>query len=545
MTTAAQPDLHNAVSRVAFSELQFSKLFRGYCEEDPAVWEYFPAGTGFADAERNALRNATASSADRGLLESALLDQNRSWGCDEATLQNIRSLGKPGSVCAVTGQQLGLFVSPLYTVFKAITAIQLAAKWVKDGYDAVPVFWLADEDHDFPEVATTNIPTGDVLARVGFPSDNHRIPVGRRVLDDRVSMVEEALADALPAVSFRERVLSVVHDTYQPGVSHRDAFASLLLRLLPGSGLVLVSSDDARMKRAVASVFQKEVVDTTLHEALVARTDKLAEAFHAQVKPRDTNLFYLGTGDRLAINRSDSVFSDGLNSWTAESLSAEIEAHPERFSPNVVLRPVMQDTLLPTAAYVAGPGELAYFAQLAPAYARQGVAMPMIYPRASATLLDGSTERLMDKRGLTLADLRGVSGEYFSDTVRRDMSPRVHEDFSAARRDVEEIVDRIKAVATEVESTLARSSEATRARMLREIDRLLEKTERAERRHRDELRRRLMHVETITFPAGIPQERSVSPLYFLARYGTGLYTRLLEVLSLDTRSHQVVRLNEI
>jgi uncharacterized protein YllA (UPF0747 family) len=205
----------------------------------------------------------------------------------------------------------------------------------------------------------------------------------------------------------------------------------------------------------------------------------------------------------------------------------------------------MQDMLLPTAAYVAGPGELAYYAQIAPAYAWAGVEMPLVMPRASVSLADNATLRLIQQRSLTLDDLARRPEQLFAAEVQRCMPPDIHGAFERSRVELNNIADGLARVATGVDSTLGRTAEAARTRILKQADRLLAKIDRAERRKHEELRRRLAHAQGLLFPAGGLQERTVSPLYFAARFGMEFFSRLTEHISLDTTEHQMFAASEV
>lgn len=535
---------------VSLGDLPVSQLYRDYCSGEPGAWEFFPTGDSITDSIERALVSARARRPDRALLASVLRSQNERWGGDSETMSAIGRLEQADSICAVTGQQLGLFVSPMYTLLKAATAIRLARSWRDRGHNAVPMFWLADEDHDFQEVAATYLPCGDSLARVGLRVDDLGVPVGRRRLDEQVAIAVEALAEALPATPFRHEVVAAVHDTYRPGTTHVDAFASLLHRLLPGSGLVLVSGDQPDLKRAASGLLRRDVSTPGLFERLKDRSSVLEARYHAQIRPRDTNLFYLDGDARVAIDRSgdrsgDRFRTDTGREWSADALSREIDSSPEAFSPNVVLRPMMQDMLLPTAAYVGGPGEVSYFAQLGPAYEWAGITMPAIVPRASVTLVDNAALRVMDQHGLRLPDLFTQHDELFARIVRGEMPRAVKKVFEQAGSDVDAAVDAMKRTAADVDATLDRSAESVRSGMHKLVKRLLTKVERAERRQHDELRRRILHAQLLVHPGGGMQERTLSPLYFAARYGLGFFSRLVDRIHIDTTEHQVIRASDV
>ena len=297
-----------------------------------------------------------------------------------------------------------------------------------------------------------------------------------------------------------------------------------------------------RLKRFVAPLLLKEADGSDLFDRISARSLELEHHYHAQVKPRDTNLFYLEGRSRLAVDRTADGFAAGasLRSWSKEEFRREVLGTPEHFSPNVVLRPLMQDTLLPTAAYVAGPGETAYYAQLGPAYDWSGVPMPAIVPRASLSLVDSRSLRLMTRYGLGLADLFVQPEKLFSRLVRAGLPDDTRAAFEGAAAELDAIADQMKATAEGVDSTLAKSAESARIKIRRQVERMLEKVERAERRKHGELRARLLHAHVLLYPAGGLQERTLSPLYFASRYGMDYFSRLATRLSIDTTEHQVI-----
>ena len=376
--------------------------------------------------------------------------------------------------------------------------------------------------------------------------DEHRRPVGRRIIDDEILLVQEALADVLPRGMYRADVLEIVRSTYKEGVSHRDAFARLLRLLLPDSGLIIMSVDDRRFKERAAPLFIREIEEGKLVDLVTDRSEALEVGYHAQVKPRDTNLFYTGGGNRLAIDRvGERLVAGHEYTWSREDLAKEVRANPERFSPNVVLRPIVQDLLLPTASYVAGPGELAYFAQLGPAYEWAGVSMPFIKPRASVTLIDNASHRLMEQRSLSLVDFAQRVETLFSGEVRRAMPEEIAAEFERVSQMLDAGFDALKLIATKIEPTLDRSTESARTRANKQVEKLFEKVERAERRKSEELRERIFRAHALLFPAGGMQERSLSPLYFAARYGVDFFARLHDHVALEASEHQVLLTSDI
>ncbi|MEM1042129.1 MAG: bacillithiol biosynthesis cysteine-adding enzyme BshC [Bacteroidota bacterium] len=542
-----------AARRLAFDRLGgFPDLFRRYAAGDPEALRFFARDFRDGAARAEAAREAAALGRDRDTLADVLAEQNEAWGnLDDAVRANLDALRDPASATVVTGQQLGLFGGPLYTVYKAATAVRLARQMRGEtGDPVVPVFWMAGEDHDFDEVRSILVLGGNDPVRIGLPPSESRLPVGRRVLGDEVAEAVDALEAALRETEFTPALMQAVRAAYRPGASMRDAFAGLMQHLFAGSGLVLISSDDARLKRLAAPVFRQEIERhaETLARLEAASADLEAAGFHRQVTPLPVNLFLLEDEGRFTLDpRGDGAAETfalrGLDrTYAKDDLLALLDAEPERFSPNVVLRPIVEDRLLPTAAYVAGPGETSYYAQLGGVYEAFGVPMPVVYPRASVTLVEGKVQKILDRYRLTVADL----SEDLDVLHRRlvlDLSEHdVEGAFGEAARHVHEAVNLLKPVVAGIDPTLGKSAEATRASLQKDLDSLKARAVRAEKRNHDAVRGQLEKAVAGLYPTGTLQERILSALYVLNKYGPALVGQWIDGLDLDTAEHQVVEL---
>jgi len=540
--------------RVPFDRLAgFPDLFRRYVAGGEDALRFFAHDFRDASARAEAARAAADLDRDRDTLADVLTEQNAAWGNDDESVRsNIDALRQPDSAAVVTGQQLGLFGGPLYTVYKAVTAVQLARRMSEEtGRPVVPVFWMAGEDHDFDEVRATVVLSGNDPVRIALPPDDARTPVGRRVFGEEIAETVEALTEALRETEFSPELMETVRAAYRPGATMRDAFAGLMRHLFAGSGLVFCSPDDARLKRLAADVFRQEVErhDETL-ERLTATSGELEAAdFHQQVTPLPVNLFLMEDEGRFTLDPAEGGGFElrGLDrSYSKSELLELLEAEPERFSPNVVLRPIVEDRLLPTAAYVAGPGETSYYAQLGGVYDAFGVPMPVVYPRASVTLVESKVQKVLDQYDLAVDDF----GEDIDALLRRLVIELSEHDvegvFGEATRQLHEIINTLKPVATDVDATLGKSAEATRAALQNELADFKDRVVRAEKRNHDIVRGRLEKAASGLYPTGSLQERTLSPLYALNKYGP-LVTRWIgpstgSGLDLDTTAHQIVEL---
>lgn len=544
------PPVLSSVTRLPFDRFgSFPELFKSYLTDYPSVAEFYPGDFRDPDVRRKAVEAAADFPRDRQRLVEILLDQNARWGPDEKVRSNIQSLLRTDSAAVVTGQQVGLLVGPLYTPYKIITVLQLADELSKDtGRPVVPIFWLEGEDHDFQEISSIKLLHQNGVATLEYhgnppPETGNHGPVGNLVLTDEIERITKEVDALLPPTEFRDRVLDAIRAAYRPGVTLLDAFARLLRFIFSDSGLILIDPGDARLKQLSASLFRKELLDyTESHARLEEVSSRLQERFHVQVHPRPVQLFLIEEDGRFSLNPTEDGFTlRGKQAfYRLDELLSLLDAHPEKFSPNVVMRPLMQDYLLPTAAYVAGPGEISYFAQFKPIYEWAGIPMPVIYPRATVTLVENRIRKQLERYDLDLLDFEGDIEPLFRRVVLSELDVDLEGAFQSATNQVHEAVSALRPVIQQVDGSLVKSSEALRVLLVKEVEKFKDKVVKAEKRRHEELYGRLEKARENLFPGGKLQERAISPIYFLNKYSPELIVALGEVLSLDTTEHQVV-----
>lgn len=541
-----------AVRRLSLARLQqFPALFTQYCTNYDAVADFYAGDFRSPAARQAAAERAARHPRDRDALAEVLLEQNVRWGLSDAARTHIDALRAPDTVAVVTGQQVGLFTGPLYTIYKTITALQLAEQLAHEtGRTVVPVFWIEGEDHDFDEIARIHVLQHNDLVELAYdapdPAGVNLGAVGRIVFSDRITAVLDELDAALPPSDFKAPLMERVRAAYQPGTAIEDAFGKLVRALFPDTGLVFINPDDARLKRQVTPLFRRELTDYAAAQARIeATSDVLQQEYHAQVHTRPTNLFLLDEAGRLPLDANDDgtfTLRGTGRTLSRDALLARLDEAPEQFSPNVVLRPLMQDALLPTAAYVAGPGEVSYFAQYKGVYDWAEIPMPIIYPRASVSLVESKVEKVLDKYDLAVDDLAGDVEQLFQRIVVDQMEVDVDAVFQEATRSMHQAINTLKPAVETVDSTLTQSAEATRAALMKEMDAFKQRVVRAEKRNQDEVRSQVDKAHANLFPNGMLQERVVSVLYFLNKYSPDLLETLHATLDLDTSEHQVVPL---
>lgn len=534
--------------RIPFSSFEsFSPLFRDYIEHPERLAPYFN-GDFRRDADlKQRAAEAAAAHPNRDRLVAMLRGQAATWGLSESSESLIARLEDPASSVVVTGQQLGLAGGPLYTLYKTLSTVQLAAHIESlTGKPCVPVFWLEGEDHDFDEVAWTGMFDGDAAVRVRYepavPSGGRSI--GRLEFSDEIAATIDRMEALLQPTDFRDGLMATLRSAYRPGRTFIQAFVETMNAMLGPGRVVFVSPDDMALKSLGDHVFEYEINDWRgALRRLEETSTALGRTHHVQVTASATNLFLHEESGRQAVDATNNGLEiRGGRAVTEAELTDLLAADPGRFSPNVVLRPLLQDAVLPTAAYVAGPGEIAYFAQFKSLYEWAHLPMPIIYPRASITLAERRIEKIVERYELDIPDFEDQVDRLFRRVVLDQMEIDLDAAFKDAGAHIHEAVNAIKPVVESVDRSLVKASEAVRASYMKEWAKLKDRVVKAERSQHDLVREQLERAMGSLVPSGSLQERFVSPVYFMNKYGPNLADRLLEQMDLDTTSHQVITL---
>ena len=444
------------------------------------------------------------------------------------------------AVAVVTGQQAGAFGGPLYTILKAVTAIQLARRTSADhGIPVVPVFWVEAEDHDWAEVRSTTVLDGELQPKeitLPDPPGAGELAVGALTLEATGDALD-ALDGTLAATDFTQWVTTTLREAYASGVGAGTAFARLLDAVLGKYGLVVFESNDPAAKPLVADIFARELQfpGRTSSLASAAGEQLLALGHQPQVTPAtDAVALFRMDPKRRLLRRDGTGFVAGEDRFDASTLVAEAVDHPERFSPNVLLRPIVQDAIFPTICYVAGPSELAYLGQLRGAYEHFGVPMPLVHQRGSATLLDAASTRFLAKYDLPFQDLQARDESTLNRLLRSQLPAEVETALSEAAQHLQRAMERVITVVPAVDPTLAGAAKTTLGKMDHDLGALQNKVIQAAKKKDETLRRQFTRAQAQLFPSGQPQERTLGMVFFLNRFGPALADRLIEELPLES-----------
>ena len=494
-------------------------------------------------------RRVGAQQFDRKRVPDALDRINRRAGSPELTFKNIEMLRRPGTVAIVTGQQAGLFTGPLYTIHKALTVIKLAACLRDQGVEAVPVFWVASEDHDYEEVNHCRIVDREGhLKRIQYEASGHKAdePVGRVTLCEGIGQTIDELVAQLAPSEFTPALERDLRESYAEGAGFAEAFLRLMARLFHEYGVVLLDPLDEELKQVAAPLYAEAIGKSSeIARALVGRSRELVESgYHAQIHVSEdmVPLFIMDEGRRSALTQQDGRFTvkGSDRSFTSEELVELARRCPSCFSPNVTLRPVVQDYLLPTAAYIGGPAEIAYFAQLRAVYQTLGRQEPCVLPRASLTIVEGRHQKTMKKYGLELRDFFDGLHPAVTKVVEHSVDRNAAIAFTETERVLNEQLDKLGEALRQTDATLSDPLKRAREKIMYQLEHLRTRFVHSSA-HRDETAyRQVERAFTTLCPDKNLQERELNVYYFLSRYGPGLIGELYDAADLGFSNHKLI-----
>jgi bacillithiol biosynthesis cysteine-adding enzyme BshC len=483
----------------------------------------------------------------------ALAAMNKRWAAGEATMKNIELLRESDCIAVVSGQQAGLFTGPLYTVYKALSAVKLAGCLQQRNTKAVPVFWIAAEDHDFAEVAKAELIGRDCqLKSVAVAESLHREgkPVGHVSLDESIDAVVNQLFELLPASEFAADMKTLVKNAWQPGRGYVDSFATMMTALLGRYGLIFLDPLDAGLKQLAAPLYSEAARRAPeIATALEQRSAELERAgYHAQVLAT-ANSFPLFLHDEQGRRHAVARVANGKyrtkaseQEYTAEDLAALANEQPERFSPNVTLRAVVQDYLLPTIAYYGGAAEIAYFAQTAEVYRVLERPATPILPRSSLTMIERHTGRVLERYNLTLADFFEGLEPVMKRVVEEHLAADSAKLFANTEQNVNHELDRLRQDLAAIDPTLATALETGRKKINYQLDGLKQRFVRAQMSRDEAVHRQLQRAFDQLYPNKDLQERHINITSLLARHGTYVIEWIFNAINLGSNEHQIVYL---
>jgi bacillithiol synthase len=533
---------------LSFREIpQTTKLFSSFLEDFSAVSRFY-AHAPSAEGVLAAARQVHLDPAVRRKVVEVLREQNARYApggaLDVEVARNLDRLAA-GAVAIVTGQQVGLFSGPAYSIYKALSAMRVAAETTRRGIEAVPVFWLATEDHDLEEVNHSFWNTRDGLARYDLPEVEG--DAGRRVGEILLGpAIEQIVATAAATLegSFAEEVARALRESYASGETYGSAYGKLMARLLAGRGIIYIDPLDERFHRLTAPVYRRALDEAeSLRNALIARSKELDRTgLHAQVKVAGeaTVLFYNVEGRRHPLRSRDGKFFAGEASFTHGEISAAIESAPLDFTPSVLFRPIIQDSLLPTAAYIGGPAEVAYMAQAQVVYEKILGRMPAILPRASFTVVEPQIARFLAKFDLKFEDVLRGAQHVRSAMEQRLLPPELSQQFDSGEEQLRALLKSYAAPIKKLDSTLLGTLASAEEKMLHQFVKLKEGVGRAQNFRTGIIDNKQRILLEALYPNHELQERSLCALSFIAAYGSAFLDDLCRLSSIPGAQESAV-----
>lgn len=522
---------------------EFENVERFYGKNFRAVDQYLPLFQKLSEKERP----------NREMIHEIIKSQYNNPMSSKKTLQNIELLNSKKTIVVATGQQLGIFGGPLYTIYKSITAIKLCnhLKEKFDEYNFVPIFWLEGDDHDYDEARNFSLLNNEnqilnLKYDDGQLDEVNRGAIGFLKFNQNIENVFTELSAGLRETEFKASLLELLRSIYQPEKTFLESFRELMIQLFDEFGLIVFNPTDSAVKRVLSPLFAKELTEFGEHTGLlVERSAELEEVYHAQVKVKPINLFYIEEHERLSIEPTETGeyrLKGKRKKFTQEELLKQLEFSPEKFSPNVLLRPICQDFLFPTAFYVGGPGEISYFAQVSPLYKIYDIDEPFIYPRSSATIVEKGVKIILEKNNLEYVDIFTEEDELIKKIVSASSEINIEMLFQNTADEINGSLNQINQLLPLIDKTLGDLTVKSKLRIEETLNALKAKAIEAEKRKYETTIRQVSKVRNVLFPNSNLQERELSWIYFANKYGIDIVKWIFDELAIHKFEHQILEM---
>ncbi|MEJ2111967.1 MAG: bacillithiol biosynthesis cysteine-adding enzyme BshC, partial [Acidobacteriota bacterium] len=528
------------------------ELFLQYLELQPAALQFFEAAP-ILDRNNFDRDRVLDRTIHRSAMASILRRQNQRYACSSETLDRIEKLANGDSVAILTGQQVGLFTGPLYTIYKALTAVRLADELSNRGIGAVAVFWLETEDHDLDEVTNRTILNSrgspqklDCRHSLFSEATRSTRPVGSIVFPESISNVINEFTDHLPDTEWKQEVRSLLGATYRPGTTFAQGFATLLHKILHGSGLILFDPHDPEAKPLASEVFHWALDQAPAIRSVIRERDHEIESagFQPQVKQGDhsTVLFYIEDDDRCLLEMKHSRFrlKNRDRFYSLTELQNSLKVHPEKFSPSALLRPIVQDTLFPTLAYVAGPAEVAYFAQAQVLYKLRGLPMPVIWPREGFTLLDTEIRKKIQNLNIEIQECLGEWPLLKNKILQRSNYQKNAAELEPLKGRIETGFASLEHNAEILDPLLPQAMETAKRKIKHNVQKLQTRLQRIEESRNVSKLNTANLLRHYFLTNGNLQERELNFLYFYSLHGPAVLDAIRDGIRLSSFAHRIL-----
>ena len=543
------------VSRLPFSEIPHqSRLFVQYQNDPLSLKNFYPNVIASPSEIASYVPTALANyKTNRKELCDVLFEINKILDADEQTFGNIKLLRETDTVAVITGQQAGLFSGPLYTIYKALSTVKLARELTEKGIKAIPVFWAATEDHDFEEVSAAFFidKTGGLIGSKYEPGGRiEGAPVGSTTIDSEIKQLIEQLFDDLPPTESSADVGNRLAEIWADGEKFGDAFGKTLAWILRKFGIVYIDPMHIGIKRLSAPIFAAAIdnVDEIVARVVARGRELVEQGYHTQVLVEEDYFplfWHDDQGRRVALRKvRDGIFrvKETRKDFSVADLCQIADNEPERFSPGVMLRPVVQDFLFPTACYFGGGAEVAYFAQNSEVYRVLGRPVTPVFHRQSFTVVEAKQRRVLEKFGLNLAGLFVGKEDTTLKLAGESVSPDTARLFAEVEERINTEMNRLDQAVSHIEPTLAKNVARRRQRIIYHIGALRKKTLLAKVRNDEIVNRQINELFAVLLPHGELQERTINVFSYINKYGLNFIDWIYDAIDLDDKEHRIIEL---
>jgi bacillithiol synthase len=511
-----------AAQQIAYHQTaSFSKIVLDYLNEEKSLQPFYslpPTIEGF----KQAIKKRKGFITDRKALVDVLKDQYAVLNVDTKVQENIERLLDENTFTVTTAHQPNLFTGPLYFIYKILHAIKVAEELKKNFTDNsfVPVFYMGSEDADLAELNHFTVKG----KRYEWNTDQ-KGAVGRMIIDKKITALIDELHRQLGVEAHGEEVVDLLKRCYKEGTTIQSATLQIVNELFGKFGLVILIADDARLKKQMISVFEDDIFHQKPSEIVSGTCEKLEELYKVQAHPRDINLFYLQDGMRERIEKQNDQFSilNSQLSFSEAEIKEELQNHPERFSPNVILRGLYQETILPNIAFIGGGGELAYWLQLKELFDHYNVPYPVLVLRNSVLIVEKHQNELIKKLNLFSEDLFQSELNILNRILEKEgKKPHLNGELD----ELQSIYDQLKNIASSIDPTLQQHVEALKTKNVNQLQVLEKKMLRAERKKHEAVQRQIAKLKQQLFPNNSLQERVENISGYYAKWGSGFVDEL-------------------
>lgn len=494
----------------------FSRLIEDYLLQDDAVkqlYSAFPSEKSFINQTKNKLNEYK----NRESVYAVLSKQMKDLELSQAQSRNLENFRLPNSVTITTGHQLNLLTGPLYFFYKILQVLKCCEEMNRNHpeYNFIPVFWMATEDHDFAEINHFHN-----KAQKSSWNRNAAGAVGRLNLEG-IDEIFEAFFQQLPETQNAQSLKNLIRNSYLSSKTLTEATRKLVQGLFGEYGLLMIDGDDKELKKLMIPAFEEELIQNISYKKVSGSNQILTEkGYPIQVNPREINLFYLGNGNirgRIVFENETYYVLDSEFKFNQKEIIEELHSFPEKFSPNALLRPFYQETVLPNIAYIGGSGEIAYWLQLKDYFESQNVIFPLLIVRNSVLLLNRKQKSKLEKLEIDYKDLLKPLYEIVSENVMKHTNLNI--DFDAYEIQIQKIFDELKLKSTETDPTFANMVNAQRVKQLKGLGKMRQRLVKAEKKKNSERVERIENLYNEIFPKGNLQERVLNFSDFWLEYG--------------------------